>query len=223
MSRNRAFEAENGFLIENGPFVTGGTSSPVSSVVAQAGDLYVQNSGSKPILWQCTGPTNTDWRQLSAEDIPFSNSSLTTNSPDLIGQNQLQQAIQALSNRDFGKNFNQSYTSGNFTTTSTTFVNMQTIPSTAITSGDYIIFFHGRFLKTLLPARVGVRMQVNGNTVMDEEEISMDDDDYFFGHNMFVYVPNLTGNITVTAQVRKITGGGDVEVESRTLMYWRVS
>lgn len=123
----------------------------------------------------------------------------------------------------FGQRFNQSFTTGNFTTTSSTFQTMQTIPSAPIETGNYLIMTHGRYLKTSLNGQLGVRIQVNGTTVIDEEEVSLDDDDFFFGHTMIVYVPNLSGNITVTSQIRKIGGGGSVQAESRTLTYWRVS
>lgn len=158
-----------------------------------------------------------------AKSTPFEVDNLTTQSPDLTGLLDTQEVGEALANRHFGKNFNQVFTSGNFTTTSSTFVTMQTIASTAITPGNYVVLFHGRFLKTLLNAQVGVQLEINGSPVIDEEEIAMDDDDFFFGHTMLTYVPNLSGNITVTAQIRKIGGGGNVQVESRTLMYWRVS
>lgn len=158
-----------------------------------------------------------------ADDIPFAVASLIAQSPDLTGLTQTQQVGAALANRHFGKNFNQAFTSGNFTTTSSTFVTMQTIGSTAITPGNYVLMFHGRFLKTLIAGQIGVQLEVNGSPVIDEEEIALDDDDFFFGHTMLTYVPNLSGNITVTAQMRKIGGGGNIQVESRSLMYWRVS
>ena len=51
----------------------------------------------------------------------------------------------------------------------------------------------------------------------------MDDDDKMYGHTLIAYAPGLSGNITVTAEMRKIAGGGDIEVEGRMLMYWRVN
>ena len=68
MDRSKAFEANEGLLIDGGPFVTGGPSSPVGVVTAQAGDFYIQNTASKPILFFCTGPTSADWRQIKVSD-----------------------------------------------------------------------------------------------------------------------------------------------------------
>ena len=75
MDRTKAFEADNGFLIPGGPFFTGGTASPVSSVDAEIGDLYVQTTGSGPKIWQKIGATTADWKLLSAEDIKFTDGS----------------------------------------------------------------------------------------------------------------------------------------------------
>ena len=141
---------------------------------------------------------------------------------DILSTN-VQGAISELAGRNFGKSFNQAFTTGVFTTSSTTFQTMQTIPTYNVASGNYIIFSHGRYLKSLISAQVGARIQVNGNSVIDEEEISLDDDDFFFGHTMLTYVPNLSGNISINSQVRKIAGGGSVSVASRTLIIWRVS
>lgn len=69
MDRSKAFEAENGFLVENGPFLTGGASSPVGSILGQPGDFYVQNDGSKPIIWFCTGTGVNDWRLAHVKDF----------------------------------------------------------------------------------------------------------------------------------------------------------
>ena len=123
----------------------------------------------------------------------------------------------------FGESFNQAYTAGNFTTSSSTFQTIQTVPSTAIQTGNYVVLAHNRFLKTTINGQLGVRMQINGANIIDEEEVSLDDDDFFFGHTMLTYVSGLSGNITVTAQIRRIDGSGSVQAESRTLMYWRVS
>ena len=141
---------------------------------------------------------------------------------DIVGTS-VQAAITELANRHFGKSFNQVFTTGTFSTTSSTFQTMQTIPTYNVPAGNYVVFSHGRYLKTAINAQVGVRIQVNGNTVIDEEEIAMDDDDFYFGHTMLTYVPNLSGNITVTSQLRKISGSGTVRAESRTLLIWRVS
>lgn len=86
MIRNDSFEADNGFLVVDGPFITGGPSSPVGSVSAIAGDLYIQNTGSKPIIWQCTGATVNDWKQLQANDLPANDQ---FGSPDGTIQDQL--------------------------------------------------------------------------------------------------------------------------------------
>ena len=88
----------NGDLIE-GPFYTGGPSSPVGLDEPQR-TFYVQNApGEKVRLWLKFGATTSDWRELSAEDIPFD----PTNT-DLTGT-QLQSVLEELANRHFGKDY----------------------------------------------------------------------------------------------------------------------
>ena len=227
MDISKTFDADNGFVVnttdDTGPFFTGGSASPVGLNLPTR-TLYIQtNSASKAIIWQKFSTGVNDWRILSAQDVPFDVTGLTTQSPDLSGLTQSREVVGAIANRAFGKSFNQAFTAGNFSTTGSTFQTIQTIPSTSIIAGNYIILMHGRFQKSLISAQLEIRIQVNGSTVLDEEEISLDDDDFFYGHTAVVYVANLSGNITVTSQMRKLSGGGNVQAESRTLMYWRVS
>lgn len=227
VDKTKAFEVPEGLLLtdENGnegPFITGGASSPVGLALS-TNTIYVQNTTTGITFWQKFGVGNNDWRKYPASEAFFNTTGLTTESPDLINKDNVQNAIAAIANRAFGKSFNESFTTGTFSTSSTTFQTMQTIPSYTVVPGNYIAISHGRYLKTLLNAQVGVRMQINGTTIIDEEEIAMDDDDFYFGHTMFTYVPNLSGNVTLTSQIRKIGGGGTVRAESRTLMMWRVS
>lgn len=105
---------DNGDLIE-GPFYTGGPSSPVGLSQPQR-TFYVQNAPSEKVrLWLKHGAGDNDWRELSAEDIPFDN----TNT-DLTGT-QLQEVIEELANRNFGKDYDDDLLELNDSTSGGTF------------------------------------------------------------------------------------------------------
>ena len=73
MDINKAYSVDNGVIIDEengGPFYTGGTASPVGLDLPTQ-TFYVQPTAGGPILWRKFGVGVNDWRQLSAQDIPF--------------------------------------------------------------------------------------------------------------------------------------------------------
>lgn len=99
---DRAFEIDNGVIIndpdtgDTSPFITGGPASPVG-LDLPIDTLYLQKSGTKPLLWQKFGAGTSDWRQLSAVDIPFD----PTGTDIDASATDVQAAIESLSNFRF--------------------------------------------------------------------------------------------------------------------------
>jgi hypothetical protein len=85
MSYDKAFEVEHGFLIENGPFVTGGAASPIG-LNYPTDTLYLQNTVNGVLLWMKFSTGVNDWRRISAKDIPFdpSTSSLVSTTTQTV-------------------------------------------------------------------------------------------------------------------------------------------
>jgi hypothetical protein len=70
---NRAYEVNNGIVInEDGAYLTSGSSSPVG-LDLPVRTIYLQLTASGLIYWRKFAAGVNDWRQLSAQDIPFDN------------------------------------------------------------------------------------------------------------------------------------------------------
>lgn len=77
---NKAFEAFDGVTIvqqnsgnvTEGPFITGDVSSPVG-LDLPVNTIYFQNTSNGILIWRKFDTGVNDWRQLSAQDIPFDN------------------------------------------------------------------------------------------------------------------------------------------------------
>lgn len=162
-------------------------------------------------------------RLLEASIVDFVVSTLTANSPDLTGLDDTFTVVSALANRHFGKGFGIALTPGNFQTTSSSFQTIQTVSPTQFSPGNYIIVSFGCFLKTAVSARIETRLLLNGSTELNVCEVAMDDDDYFFNNVSIGYAPGLVSSPTVNLQMRKVSGGGNIQAENRLLMLWRVS
>lgn len=70
----RALETQNGLRVTDegieGPFITGGPTSPVGlNLIVDT--IYFQNTVSGVLIWKKFGAGVNDWRQISAQDIPF--------------------------------------------------------------------------------------------------------------------------------------------------------
>jgi hypothetical protein len=77
MSFDRAFEINNGIVLNpdsgQGTYVIGGSASPIG-ISAPIETIYLRNTLTKPRIYLKVGSGNSDWRELSAQDIPFNNS-----------------------------------------------------------------------------------------------------------------------------------------------------
>lgn len=63
----KAFEVEDGFLIEDGPFITGGTASPIG-VDCPVSTLYIQSGANGNVLWRKWNTGVNDWRPEANTD-----------------------------------------------------------------------------------------------------------------------------------------------------------
>jgi hypothetical protein len=75
---SRAFEVSNGVILNNdsdieGPFLTGGSSSPIGLDLPLR-TIYFRNDTNKIKIYLKVGLTVNDWREVSAQDILFDNS-----------------------------------------------------------------------------------------------------------------------------------------------------
>lgn len=61
-------EAEQGFLVENGPFYTGGESSPVG-LDLPVSTLYCQNTSTGIVVWRKYGIGTNDWAKAAPNDF----------------------------------------------------------------------------------------------------------------------------------------------------------
>lgn len=143
MDISKAHEVEQGILVENGPFYTGGTTSPVG-LDLPTGTFYLQTTAGGALIWRKYGANATDWRELSAQDVPFDVSTLTAASPDLTGLTQSQEVGAALANRNFGTNFGIARQNPNFITTSGTFVDALVLNIPNAARGRYVLHWSYR-------------------------------------------------------------------------------
>jgi hypothetical protein len=66
---SRAYELENGLKLgEEGPYVTGGSSTPVGLDLPEL-TIYIQNIADGNIIWRKFGTGVNDWRKLSHQDV----------------------------------------------------------------------------------------------------------------------------------------------------------
>jgi hypothetical protein len=128
IDRSKAQEVENGFLVENGPFYTGGSASPVG-LDLPVDTFYLQTDPSGVLIWRKFGAGVNDWRRLSAQDVPF------TAVPGTVETN-LQNALEdAMSPNQAASE------SGNTTTNSATDALIAGMSIVAPSNGKYIASF----------------------------------------------------------------------------------
>lgn len=125
IEEDRSLDVENGLKVFDdnleGPFYTGGPSSPVGQNLGQ-GSIYAQNVGDRVIFWQKFGAGANDWRIYPSQDVSYDVSNLIENSAaDLIGLNNTKQVVDALAERNYGKDFSSSTRVATVSQTGTTF------------------------------------------------------------------------------------------------------
>lgn len=76
--KDKAHESDGGYIVNDesngdtieGPYYTGGPSSPIGLDLPTS-TFYVQNTSQGNLIWKKIGAGVNDWRELSAQDIPF--------------------------------------------------------------------------------------------------------------------------------------------------------
>ena len=163
MNVNKAYEAENGFLVENGPFYTGGSSSPVGLDLPTK-TLYLQTTASGILLWRKFNTGVNDWRQLSAQDIPFDKTGLKFNATDIRSaldelRNNTILPLVALTSSASG-NYNVSTFGSNLHVVSGSATNY------SVTLPDATLMFIGRVFEIVNSSSQTIQVKDNSGTVL---------------------------------------------------------
>lgn len=157
-----------------------------------------------------------------AKSVPFDVTNLTSQSPDLTGLLETQEVVSALANRHFGKQFQRAETAGQITSSSTTFIDIQTLTTTSLPSGLYMIGAFAQFEQQNLNARLESRFFVNNTTALSLGFNSINDDDFDMHVSQFVFA-NLSGVNTIDWQLRRGNGSGSFFAINRNLFIYRVA
>lgn len=221
IDESNAFEAENGIQISDnnnvGPFITGGSASPVGLDLS-VNTIYVQNNGSKPIIWQKYGALVSEWRIYAAEDIGFDVSGLTADSSDLTGLTQTQEVVEAVANRHFGKVYMYNDLA--------TFSTISPIPvvalslSTAAPAGTYRLL--GSFTTTNSKSNTSnfTEIDFDGTLVASRTQPGLSVADVFALRGDLIH-PG--GTLTAEIITNRTAGNGTVELSDMVLDIWRIA
>lgn len=226
MDINRAFEILNGLAVNpdevtDGPFYTGGPMSPIGLDLPER-TFYIQNISGGVIIWRKFGTGVNDWRQLSAQDIPFDPSSV-----DLISTNG-QAAIEELANRNYGKDASSKTKEVDEFTTGTVFSEYDSLVFTVNDnsgSNKYRIaanFFYGH---NSASNDIRARLTLDGSPVYEIRVEPKDSGiDQRLPAHIVDYPVNLTnGNHTIGLEYRPSSGNRVSRMYRSTLEVWRVS
>jgi len=223
----KAFEAENGFTVstdnEDGPFYTGGASSPVGLDLPTR-TIYVQtNPSSKVIIWQKFSTGINDWRQLSAQDIPFD----ATNAQN-VTDTDMQSLGETLSNRNFGKDFDASLKTADETTTGSSFTVYSSLTfDVTAESTPNIYRINANFVWGHNSASNDIRVQLLLDGVQVGEELRQEPKDAGADQRYYSNILgpglNLTaGSHTIDLQYRPATASRVSRMFQASLEVWRV-
>lgn len=227
---DRAYEISRGLIINqisaDGPFITGGPSSPIG-LNLPVRTIYLRNDTSKVRIYLKFGNNNNDWRELSAQDVPFLTTGLTNSSPDLIGANDLQQAVTALADRDYGKDFAETTREDSQTVSGSTFVSRDTLNFTARGNGvnKYRVAANWTYSHDSASNDVRFQIFIDGSRVGPEvrEEPKDRGGDQRFARSIVWYESNLSnGAHTFELRFRPATASRDTTVHYSNLEAWRV-
>lgn len=198
MDVNKAFSAENGVIIDEqngGPFYTGGAASPVG-LDLPTGTFYLQSTVSGVLIWRKFGALVTDWRQLSAQDIPIS---------AIVGS----AATEVQTALEDSMNYNAvASASGNTTTTSATDVLIADMSLVAPVNGKYLVNFNTSLSYSTNNAAAFLSVYVGG-VLVSNASVKFD------RKNVNLIIPVAISGVVLTAS------GDDA---ARTIdVRWRVS
>lgn len=226
MEVDNAFEILNGLDIVpevgvEGPFITGGPSSPVG-LDLPIRTLYLQNDTSGVKYFIKFGAGTGDWRQLSAEDLPFD----PTNAENVTDVD-LQSLGETLANRPYGKDFSyiRTVTSGSTSGgTFTTYTSLNLVVTAESTPNSYRI--NADFLWGHNSASNDIRVQLvfNGSAVKEVRIEPKDSGtDQRIQNNLLYYVDDLpVGTYSIQLQYRPATSSRTSRMYEGIIETWRV-
>lgn len=219
MDIDKAFEVETGILIEDGPFYTGGASSPIG-LDLPVNTLYVQNVGDRVVIWQKYDTLVTDWRVFPAQDIGFDPTGLETSATDV------QEAIAEQVERAYGKDFAVATRDTTLRASSTSFTEYLSLNFTVTAPAlnqyrlnSYFVWGHS---STSNDGRA--RVLVDGNNV-GEIRIEPKDtgNNQRIPDNILSYLDDLSpGDHTVSLQLRPSNNGNTTSFYKGIIELWRV-
>lgn len=212
----KAFEVDNGIVINDGAAVLSGSGSPVGTE-APKGSLFLST---EDVIWKKFGTGNNDWRAYAAEDIVFDPST-----SDLTAI-EVQTALEQLAGRNFGKDFSvaekeasESTTGNSFDTYSSLTFNVSEASNKFRLNSD---FYWGH---NAASNDIRVRVQLDGTTLGSEIRIEPKDTgtDQRIQNNILRYVDNLSvGSHTLDLQYKPSSNSKVSRMYSSTIESWRV-
>jgi len=231
MDVDKAFEVRDGFLVEDGPFYTGGTSSPVG-LGLPFNTVYCQTLAAGHLIWKKVGAGDlaADWRQYSAQDVPMDISTLDGSSPDLTGNTTVFDSLSTLSNRLFGSFFGAGRSNPNFQTTSATFVDALVLNIPNARAGKYILSWSYRTYNTKNNTDNQTEVRFNDlalvNNLSDGNILSIYSfagglGEQFTGFGEFTIVD--LANLKLSLAIKRTSGNGGARINTMNIMAWRVS
>jgi len=227
MDIDKAFEITNGVVTNpdtntEGPFYTGGPSDPTGLDLPER-TFYLQNSAGGVVIWRKFGAGVNDWRQLSAEDIPYDPSNTLGYS-----QTEVQAIIEALGNNPWGKDFNVEEKTASETTTGSSFTTYSvlnfTVTDTSVVN-KYRVNADFLWGHNSGSNDIRIRMLFDGVQLGEELRIEPKDSgrDQRLQNNILEFPTNLTsGNHSVSLQYRPSSTSRVSRMYRSKIEVWRV-
>lgn len=159
----------------------------------------------------------------TAEEVPFDNSTLTTDSLDFTGLTQSQEAISALANRNFGKQFQTNNIAGTLTTTSRTFLEIIDIDLVNVPAGEYFVLAQSIYEKTIVVGKIESMFTLDGAPPALIAHLPLPEDDFAYALPCIVLLNLTQGNHNISFQIRKSKGAGSISATRRKIIVWRVA
>lgn len=229
MDISKAHEADNGFLITDGPFYTGGTASPIG-LDLPTGTFYLQDTASGVLIYRKFGANVADWRQLSAQDVPFDVAPVIARSPDLTGLTTTQEVGEALANRLFGSFFGIGRFNNNFQSVSATYEDAFVVNISNPRRGRYLLFWSYRQnnSKSNTDSQTQARFNdlalvtntVLGNATSVQTPLGGGLGEQFSGFGEFSILD--LANLKLSLAIQRTSGNGGARINTMNIMAFRV-
>lgn len=134
----------------------------------------------------------------------------------------VQAALVELANRHFGKNFAFNRNAGVTSTGGTGVLVLNSITTTSLPLGNYLVVAAASIQKTAIAGQIETWI-ADGATELNRDQLSMDDDDYYFGMTKIALLENVSGIRNLSFNMQKVNGGGNILAQNRTMLVWRLN